>query len=306
MSKHVFTVSGAQTLLDGRPFLAKGLRLSNALLSDSAVDELVSNLGLFASYGVNSFSVFLQGSRFGDIKGYREDAALDPVFASRLARLIEAADQHAMVVLVGCLYWGNSNAKWDSWTQREANLAIANTVRLLKAHDYRNAFVDVDNEGMALREKGFDNRELVLAGKAVDPACVIATNFHGEPPAEADLGVHFSNVPVGKPYIETEGSPGNVPGTEHKWGYWGPYSKIDGFYGYINVGVYTEGMKASQIAISQEHFAKGHGYMLASTWLQAGAPQGPNHRPGGRGAQSDPGVLWWLEWLKKTYGPYKG
>jgi hypothetical protein len=27
-----------------------------------------------------------------------------------------------------------------------------------------------------------------------DPACLIGTNFHGAPPPEADLGLHFSQV----------------------------------------------------------------------------------------------------------------
>lgn len=279
-------------LLDDQPFLVKGLRCSNALVSDTAVDELITNLDIFAGYGVNTISVFLMGSRFGDVKGYREDGSLDPVYAARMARIIEAADARAMVVLVGCLYWSNSRAKWDSWTQAEANAAVRNTVVWLAEHDYRNVFVDVDNEGMALRSAGFDNRALVLAGKAADPACVIGTNFRGDPPPEADLALHFSNVVPDKPYIESEGSPQNVEG-----GYWGSYSKRDGFYGYLNVGVYTEAMKQNQIDISREHFARGHGYLLASTWRQAGPPQGPNHRPGGEGSADDPGVRWWLAWL---------
>jgi hypothetical protein len=293
MSAHRFSVQGTKTLLDGQPFLVKGVRCSNALVSDAAVDELIANLDVFSGYGVNTVSVFFMGSRFGNVKGYREDGTLDPVYTARMARIIEAADAQAMVILVGVLYWGNSRAKWESWTQAEANAAVRNTVAWLAEHDVRNVFVDVDNEGMALRSAGFDNRELVLAGKSVDPACVIGTNFRGDPPPEADLALHFSSVVPDKPYIESEGSPKNVEG-----GYWGPYSKRDGFYGYLNVGVYTEAMKKNQIEIAREHFDRGHSYMLASTWLQAAPPQGPNHRPGGDGSADDPGVRWWLEWLR--------
>ena len=98
--------------MDGSPFLVKGLRCSNALVSDEATDELIDNLLIFADFGVNTVSVFFMGSRFGDMKGYREDATLDPTYADRMARIIEAADERAMAVLVGCLYWGNSKAKW--------------------------------------------------------------------------------------------------------------------------------------------------------------------------------------------------
>lgn len=303
MGKNVFSVHDGKTWLNERPFLTIGLRCSNALVSDEATDSLIANLDVYRSYGVNAVSVFFMGSRFGDVRGYLEDASLSPIHSERMGRIIEAADARAMVVLVGCLYWGNSRAKWDTWTQREANLAVANTVRWLQSNGYRNVFVDVDNEGMALVQKGFDNRQMVLAGKAVSRDIPIATNFKGVPPPEADLGIHFSYEAAGKPYIETEGSPAEVP---VPGGYWGPYSKRDGFYGYLNVGVYTEAMKASQLALTRQHLDAGKGYMLASTWLQAAPPQGPNHAPGGYGSADDPGILWWLEFVKQTYGPYGG
>ena len=301
MSVNVFTVRGDKTCLNGREFLVKGLRCSNALISDAATDELIGNLDLFAGYGVNTISVFFQGSRFGDIKGYRKDATLDPVYAARMGRIIEAADERAMIILVGCLYWSSSQAKWECWTQAEANRAVHNTVQWLHDRDYRNVFVDVDNEGMALREAGFDNQELVRAGKAADPSYMIATNFKGDPPPEADLAIHHSNKAPGKPYIESEGSAGNAPGGR---GYWGPYSNLrDGSYNYVNIGLYTEEMKESQKAITREHLDNGQGYMMASTWLQA-PPPGPYQRPGGYGGPGDPGIKWWLEFLREEYGSY--
>jgi hypothetical protein len=296
---YVFSVQGDKTFLNGREVLVKGLRCSNALISDHETQELIDHLDAFASYGINTVSVFFMGSRFGDVKGYRADGSLDPVYAARMGRIIEAADQRGMIVLVGCLYWGNSKAKHESWTQTEANAAITNTVAWLEENDYRNVFVDVDNEGMAKRAKGFDTRQMVLAGKAVDPTCVIATNFRGEPPAEADLGIHFAKPVPGKPYIESEATPDNAPG-----GYWGRYSKIDGYYNYINIGVYNEAMKANQKADTQAHLGKGQGYMLASTWLQCVAPHGPNQHPGGDGTPGNPGIRWWLEFLRAEYGPY--
>jgi hypothetical protein len=298
MGQTKFTVQGTQTLLNGQASLVKGLRCSNALISDAATDELITNLGVFAQYGVNTVSVYFMGNRFGDVVGYRKDATLDPVYAARMARIIEAADARAMVILVGCLYWGDSRAKWEGWTQAAADAAVGNTVRWLAEHDYRNVFVDVDNEGMALRNAGFDNRQMLLAGKAVDPTCLIATNFRGDPPPEADLAIHFSNVAPNKPYIESEGSPGNVPDGQ---GYWGPYSNLrDGSYNYRNIGLYTKAMKESQKALTRQHLDAGMGYMLASTWLQA-PPPGPYQRPGGYGGPGDPGVRWWLEFLKEQW-----
>ena len=296
---HVFAVRGDKTYLNSAPILVKGLRCSNALTSDSATRELIDHLDTFASYGVNTVSVFFMGSRFGDVKGYRADGSLDSIYAGRMARIIEAADRRGMIILVGCLYWGGSKATHENWTQAEANGAIANTIAWLKAHDYRNVFVDVDNEGMAKRAKGFDNRQMVLAGKEVDPACVIATNFKGEPPAEADLGIHFATPVEGKPYIDSEATPTNAPGN-----YWGAYSKKDSYYNYINIGIYNDAMKANQKADTRAHLDQGRGYMLASTWLQCVPPHGPNHKPGGDGAPGNPGIKWWLEFLQAQYGPY--
>ena len=211
--RYFFSVKGEKTLLNNKEILLRGLRFSNALISDRATDELIANLDTFANYGINSFSVYLQGSRFGDIKGYREDCSIDPVYGSRLSRIIEAADRKGFVVLVGCLYYGTSAALWESWGQTEANLAVANTIRWLKEHNYRNVFVDVDNEGMARKAKNFDNRLMVLAGMAVDSTYVIATNYRGDPPPEAGMAIHHSNRFPGKPYAETEGSP---PGSKRR------------------------------------------------------------------------------------------
>ena len=274
---YVFTVRGEKTCLNGREILVKGLRCSNALISDQETGELIDNLGAFAGYGVNTIGVYFMGSRFGDVKGYNEDGTLSPVYAARMGRIIEAADRRGMIVLVGCLYWSTSKAKWESWTQAEANKAVASTVAWLKENNYRNVFVDVDNEGMARGAKGFDNRLMVLAGKAVDPCCVIATNFRGEPPAEADLGIHHAKPVAGKPYIETEATPGNAPG-----GYWGTYSKKDGYYNYLNIGVYTDAMKAEQIKQTKAHLSRGQGYMLASTWLQCVCALWPESHAGRR------------------------
>jgi hypothetical protein len=269
------------TLLNGEPFLAIGLRVSNGL---------IAHLDVFAGYGVNSLSVFFQGSRFGGIRGYREDATLDPVYAARMGRIIEAADARRMVVLVGVLYHGDSSGWWRSWRQEDAERAVANTVRWLKEHDYRNVFVDVNNEHMAK----FDDARLIAAGKAVDPACVIGGGGMRDP-RNADLSLHFGhpNLPD-KYYIETEGS---------SKGYWGPYSRAQDGTDYLNIGLYTAEMKKQILEATDRTLDRGQGYFLASTWLQNPPPAGPHHTPGGCGTPGDPGVRWWLEHIRQRPRP---
>ena len=296
---YVFSVRGKKTYLNDKEILVAGLRCSNALISNKATNELIRYLDEYKSYGVNTVSVFVMGSRYGNFKGYFEDGSLNPVYSKRLAKIIKAADKRGMIVLVGCLYWGGSTAKWESWTQKEVNTAIANTIRFLKENDFRNVFVDVDNEGMAQRDKGFDPVEMVRAAKAIDPTFCIATNFHGLPPEEADLGVHFSEKDPSKPYIQSEGTPANAPGK-----YWGKYSKAPPLENYINIGIYNDSMKVNQIEATKKHFENGWGYMCASTWLQCVPPHGPNADPGGDGSQENPGIRWWLEAVKEMRGAY--
>jgi hypothetical protein len=287
---NIFSVKGDKTFLNDKEFLTIGLRCSNALISDKTTDDLIKNLDVLKSYGINTISVFFMGSRFGDVKGYNEDASLNAVYTKRMASIIKACDKHGMVVLVGCLYWGGSKGKWESWTQKEANLAVANTVKWLSENNFRNVFVDPDNEGMANRDKGFNIGKMIAAGKIVDSEIVIGFNSKGNPPDNADIALHFSEKIPGKHYIESEGTPPN---------YWGKYSKEKDLYEYINVGIYTKDKKQKQLEITKEHLDKGMGYMFASTWLQ-NIPPNPN--PGGDGTPENPGIIWWLEFVKKNYG----
>jgi hypothetical protein len=200
-----------------------------------------------------------------------------------------------MVVLVGILYWGAqqhnlANANYQDWEQEQANSAIINTITWLKNHNFRNIFVDPDNEGMAERGAGFDIDEMICRGKEVDSSIEIAYNGRGYAPPCSDIAIHFCNITKGMPYIQSEGTPSQ---------YLGDYSKESGLEHYINVGIYTEGKKNEQLEQTRKLLDAGHGYMFASTWLQ-NVP--PNYQTGGDGTPCNPGMLWWLEFIKERYG----
>lgn len=286
---NVFSVEGEKTYLNGEEFIAVGLRCSNALISDETVDDFLTYVDQYRWYGVNTISVFFMGSRFGDVKGYYEDGSLNPEYARRMGRIIEACDARGMVVLVGCLYWGNSKAKWEGWTQEEANNAVRSTVEWLSENDYRNVFVDPDNEGMAKKAIGISVRELISVAKEADSTILVGYNVKNDVPEIADLGIHFAKKTEGKPYIETEGTPPE---------YWGEYSKEKDLYGYINVGIYSPGKKEKQLHATDKHLKNGNGYLLASTWLQDNLP---NFDPGGNGTPCKPGIRWWLEHIQANY-----
>jgi hypothetical protein len=237
------------------------------------------------------------GNRFGDVIGYREDATLNPPHTARLQRILEEADRQRMAVLVGCLYWGHSRAKWESWSQKEAEHAVAETAAWLRQHDFRQVFLDTDNEGMACARAGFDNAVLIRAAQQAAPNLPVAVNDRNQAAPDADLHIHHSARTDGKPYVETEGSP------PCEGGYWGAYSNPhpDEWYQYDHIGEYTTALKEAQLRQTFRHLDGGCGYFLASTWLQAAPPLGPNVHAGGIGTKNDPGIRWWLEAIRQRF-----
>jgi hypothetical protein len=290
-AQNVFSVKGNKTLLNGGDFQAIGLRCSNALISEETTNELIAHLDIYKNYGLNTISVYFMGSRYSNVNGFNLDATLKPVYASRMGRIIEACDKREMVVLVGILYWGAQmstlgNTYYETWDQEKVNQAIRNTVLWLKKNNYKNVFIDPDNEGMAQRGAGFDIDEMICEGKKANHEIVIAYNGRGYPPPCADLPIHFGEKVNSMPYIASEETPSN---------YWGAYSKEEGLTEYINVGIYTEGKKAEQLRKTQELLDGGYGYLFASTWLQ-NVP--PNYDIGGDGSPCNPGIKWWLDFIK--------
>lgn len=319
------TVAGDQILLNNQPAKLIGLRCSNALISDTTTDHLVEALDLYRSYGVNTVSVFLMGSRFGDVKGYLPDGSLNPVYRDRLERILRATDERGMVTIVGCLYWSTSKAKEDlsGWTQQDADMAVAATARWLADQDFTHVILDPDNEGMAVKAEGWKVESLIRAAKAANPDLVVANNTKQDPPNE-DLNMHFGKPEEGKPWFDSESTPKNAPG-----GYWGRFSKQahqanGAFYNYSRIGRYTAEMKQEQLRRTRDELTRFNGYVLASTWLQCSPSEGvggPFTKSGERsdlGSSSDErapwntdidtvhsaaGILWWLEFVRDTYGP---
>lgn len=315
------SIEGDRILLREAPVTVIGLRCSNALISDATTDDLIAALDLYQSYGVNTISVYVMGSRFGDVKGYLPDGSLNPIHAERLERVLRATDKREMITLVGCLYWSTSRAKEDltSWKEGDAARAVANTAAWLRDRDFRHVILDPDNEGMAARDLKWNIEALIGAAKEAWPDLPVANNTPQDPPNE-DLNIHFGRREAGKPWFDSEATPDGAPG-----GYWGSFSKRthqadSAYYNYSRIGRYTEEMKADQLKQTRDEITRYNGYVLASTWLQCGPAEGvegPFTNPGGHsrlGSQADEnsawntdidtlhpdaGILWWLTFVKE-------
>ena len=203
------------------------------------------------------------------------------------------------MTIVGCLYWSTSRAKEDlaAWTQQDADRAVGNTARWLAERDFTHVILDPDNEGMAVKAKNWRTESLIRAAKEANPKLLVANNTAQNPPNE-DLNMHFGKPEKGKPWFDSEATPGNAPGN-----YWGSYSKRTHQANKIVLQLladrgYTEEMKQDQLRQTRDEVERFNGYVLASTWLQCGSAEGvggPFTKPGGRsnlGSGNDPRAAW--------------
>lgn len=322
------TIRGDQLFHNGEPVKLVGLRCANALISDASTDSLIAKLNLYKSFGLNTVSVYLMGSRFGDVQGYLPSSSINPDHRERMERILNATRDRGMFMIVGCLYWGNSSAKKNlqGWTQQDAEKALTNTAAWLKDKGYNHIIVDPDNEGMAVLTKGWSIEALIQAAKDVYPELLLANNSPQNPRNE-DLNIHLAKKEAGKPYLDTE----STPKTNFSKGYWGAFSKAEHFqdslyYNYSRIGRYTKEMKKDQLAKTKEAMKTDSGILLASTWLQCGPAEGvggPFTHPGGASKMGseqnlygewntdvdqvhpEAGILWWLEYVGQNYGKDK-
>lgn len=322
-SKGKLTIDGEKIKYNNKEFKIIGLRCSNALVSDASTTSLINNLKNYKKYGLNSISVFIMGSRFGNVKGYLPDGTMNPIYKSRFKKILKAADKHNMVVIVGCLYWGTSTAKEDllHWTQKTANTAIANTAQWLKKEKFEHVILDPDNEGMAGKAMKWHTEPMIKASKKVNPMLLVANNTRRKSISE-DLNMHFAKRKEGKPWLDSE----SVPEKKTLGAYWSKFSRQThdedkSYQNYSRIGRYTQEMKEDQFTRTLDLINNHSGILFASTWLQCGPLEGldgPYFSPGGLsnlGSGEDKtaawnknidkihpeaGVLWWLEFVKKN------
>jgi hypothetical protein len=115
------------------------------------VREFAAALPEWRRHGVLAFTVNLQG---GSPEGYSksqpwENTAIDPegnlrpAYMRRLARILSAADELGMVVIVGYFYFGQDGRVKDEAAVRRA---VSNATGWLLDSGHRNVLVEIDNE----------------------------------------------------------------------------------------------------------------------------------------------------------------
>ncbi len=119
---------------------------------DRNTDEFLAALPKWHAKGLQAFTLNMQGGQPGGFdnwyqkfenRGYREDGSLDSKYMARLKRVLDAADELGMVVMLGYFYWGQD----QTLANREYVLRAARDLtHWLVDMDYTNVLVEVCNE----------------------------------------------------------------------------------------------------------------------------------------------------------------
>ncbi|WP_373515722.1 hypothetical protein [Persicitalea sp.] len=117
---------------------------------DRNTDEFVAAMPLWYSYGLNSFTLNLQG---GSPLGYGNNGWINSAFdkkgnlrkdyLKRLKRILDRADELHMVVMLGYFYFGQDENLVD---EKAVINAVDNATDWIFKQGYRNVLVEVNNE----------------------------------------------------------------------------------------------------------------------------------------------------------------
>ncbi len=117
---------------------------------DRNTDEFVAAMPLWNSYGLNSFTINLQG---GSPTGYGNKAwkntaftemgELKPAYMDRLSRILDKAEELKMVPIVGYFYFGQDQNLKDETAILNA---VDNATDWILDNGYRNVLIEINNE----------------------------------------------------------------------------------------------------------------------------------------------------------------
>lgn len=120
--------------------------------ADRNTSEFIKAMPDWKAHGVLAFTVNLQGgSPYGYSKeqpwinsAFKPDGSLRPAFIERLDRILKAADDLGMVVIVGYFYFGQEQV-FDG-SEDAVRIAVDNATDWLLSSGYRNLLVEINNE----------------------------------------------------------------------------------------------------------------------------------------------------------------
>ncbi|MEM2169970.1 MAG: VCBS repeat-containing protein, partial [Candidatus Bathyarchaeia archaeon] len=155
-------------------------------------DEFIAALPLYRAHGVIAFTINMQcggpkarhftGNQPWHVSGFEENGALKSSWMNRLRRVLEAARELGMVVILGLFYFGQDQRLLN---EAAVKRAVENMVDWLMEHRYRNVLLEIANE---CDHPGYDHEiikpkrvvELISLAKEIsDGDLPVSTSFCG-------------------------------------------------------------------------------------------------------------------------------
>jgi len=315
-------VDGKLFTLNNKPFKMWGVRVASASVTESATTEFIAQLDEYKSYGINSFSIFLQGSSGITIDPFNAGGTtINQGVFERTTRIIQECDKRGMVVVLGIFYQNVKEPRLKDWN------SCIQAVKLVaeKFKPYRNVIINIANEQNS--EQHLDKAwakvnqvdgiiELAKIVKKTDPERIVGGG--GFAYVNNLLLTRSSDIDVllFDTFFATDNS-------EHWYDYLSDGGKIEKplvnveMLGYSTLfckpqGVfeknkyYADGKKEFTNEIDRAMRTPGLNVFFHSTLWYQGLSKGlPQHYDlGGKGTKEDPGVRWYFEYLKQSLNVY--
>tara|TARA_Y100001980_G_C14556918_1_gene353828 strand:- start:114253 stop:115302 length:1050 start_codon:yes stop_codon:yes gene_type:complete len=297
-----------------------GVRVASASQNEANTYDLIKNLRIYKSFGINAISVFVQGSSGGYEDPFRKGGKkLENDHLERLTRIIKACKDLNMVVIVGIFYQRTMayDKELSILTEADVYQAVRTVTKKLKP--YNNVVINIANEQNSsyYKEfKGFDFNDpqniisLCQVVKEVDKDRIVGAG-----------GYHDSlNVIIGKsPHVDAllfDTFSGDIEKNQHSGWHYDyfraqgvvdkPIINVELFGGwtgqFVPPGVYTEAGKKIHLQEIDEAVKRPGLYVHfhSNPWMQGVLDGYPiRYDLDGQGTSKDPGIRWWFEYLRK-------
>ncbi|EAR51316.1 hypothetical protein OG2516_17845 [Oceanicola granulosus HTCC2516] len=173
--------------------------------ADRNTSEFIAAMPQWRDHGVLAITVNLQGgSPYGYsteqpwvTSAFERDGSLRPAFMERLRRILQAADELGMVVIVGLFYFGQE--KVFEGDEDAVRAGVDNAVAWLLESGFENVLLEINNECDVVYElpvlKGTGVHELIERAKGITRdgrRLLVGTSFvQGLPTSEAARASDF-------------------------------------------------------------------------------------------------------------------
>jgi len=150
-------------------------------------DNFIKSMDQYKSKGILAFTINLQGG-FPGYEGainsaFKPDGSLKGEYMDRVSRVIESADEHGMVIILGLFYQRQDQVLKDEDAVRQATI---NAVRWVQKKGYKNVVIEIANE---YPHGGFDHEiikdshgeaELIGLVHSTAPGLLVSTSGIGD------------------------------------------------------------------------------------------------------------------------------